>query len=162
MPLYSGPKDRAYFRHINRELLRKIIAQEVVYYKISLPETQENVFGESKDKMYNQPILINCSIIPEDQTNVETEIGPDRNQTIRFNFLRDDLIEVELEPFIGDIVMWEEGYYEVHNVVDNQRVMGKDWQYSLENDNENHGELWTISCDCHLTKVNKLNIIQSR
>lgn len=160
--IYGGNLDKAYFRSINQEVMRKIVGQEVIYYKLSLRETKENVFGESKKKMYDQPILIVCSVIPEDQTTDSTEAGLTRKQNIDFGFLASDLKELNLVPEDGDIIEWERSYYEVDKIIDNQRVMGKDNDYSLEDDNQDYGELWSVICKTHLTKPNKLNLIKSR
>lgn len=162
MPLYIGPRAKNFFRRHNHQIMRKIVSQEVVYYKLSLPETKENVFGESKSKMYHQPILLVCSVIPEDQNATILETGATTTQMVDFRFLTSDMVEIELFAEKGDIIMWEENYYEIDIVVFNQRVMGKNPDYSLESDNEKYGEGWSIICKSHLTKVNKLNIIQSR
>lgn len=162
MPLYTSARDRSFFRHANREMMRKIVSQEVVYYKISLSETVVNVFGESKNKMYHQPMLLVCSIIPEDPDSPLIETGLTTTQQVDFRFLTSDLIEINLVPEKGDIIMWEENYYEVDNMIYNQRVMGKNPDYSIESDNEEYGEAWSVICKSHLTKPNKLNIIKSR
>jgi len=162
MPIYGGSLDKAYFRSIAQEVMRKIVGQEVLYFKLSLSETKENVFGESKKKMYLQPILIACSVIPEDQNTEDTLSGSNRNQNMDVHFLVSDLKEINLVPEAGDIIEWEKSYYEVDGWIDNQRVMGKDNEYSLERDNENYGELWSITVKTHLSKQNKLNLIISR
>jgi len=162
MPLYTGPKAKSFFRHHNRQVMRKIISQEVIYYKLSLRETNVNVFGESKNKIYHQPILLVCSIVPEDPDSPYIETGLTTTQQVDFRFLQADLIELNLVPEKGDIILWEENYFEVDNTIVNQRIMGKNPDYSLEEDSQLYGESWSIICKSHLTKHNKLNIIKSR
>ena len=158
MALYGGRLARSYMRHHNRQLLNRIIAQEVLYYKLSLKDTKFNIYGESKEKMYQQPILLTCLFQAEEQTSSDAEYGKDRTQIADFRFLRDDLIDLNLVPEAGDIICWQESYYEVDLVVENQRFMGKNPEYSLESDLEKYGESWSIICKTHLTAVNKLNI----
>ena len=161
MALFGGPRARSFFRHHNRQLLNRTIAQEVLYYKLSLKETEVNIYGESKNKMYYQPILITCLIEAQEQTSEDADYGKGRTQLNNFRFLRDDLIDLNLYPEAGDIIVWQESYYEVDLIVENQRVMGKNPEYSLQSDLEKYGESWSMVCRTHLTSVNKLNIIKS-
>jgi hypothetical protein len=141
--------------------MNRIIAEEVVYYKLSLKETQYNIYGESKNKMYNQPILLTCLYEVQDQSSDDAEYGKSKAQQVDYRFLRDDLIDLNLVPESGDIISWQESYYEVDLVIENQRVVGKNPEYSLQSDLEKYGESWSIICKTHLTNVNKLNIIKS-
>lgn len=159
--LFGGPRARSFFRHHSRQIVNRIVAEEVLYYKLSISETRYNLYGESKNKMYKQPILIACFYAVQDQTSEDDTYGKSRAQQVDFRFLRDDLIDLNLVPEPGDIVCWQESYYEVDLVVENQRVMGKNPEYSLEADLEKYGESWSMICKSHLTAVNKLNIIQT-
>jgi hypothetical protein len=161
MALYGGPRARSFFRHHSRQVVNRIVAEEVLYYKLSLSETRYNIYGESKNKMYEQPILIACLYMIDDQTSDDQSYGKSVSQTAEFRFLRDDLIDINLVMESGDIIYLKESYYEVGVVVENQFYMGKNPEYSLEEDLQNYGESWSIVCKAHLTGVNKLNIIKS-
>jgi hypothetical protein len=161
MALFGGIRARSFFRHHSRQLVNRIIAEEVLYYKLSLSETKYNIYGESKSKMYNQPILIACLYLVQDQVSEDDTFGKSRGQAAEFRFLRDDLIDLNLVPEAGDIISWQESYYEVDLVTENQRVMGKNPEYSLQSDLQKYGESWSMICKTHLTSVNKLNIIKS-
>jgi hypothetical protein len=161
MALFGGIRARSFFRHHSRQLVNRIIAEEVLYYKLSLSETKYNIYGESKNKMYSQPILITCLYLVQDQVSEDDTFGKSRGQAAEFRFLRDDLIDLNLVPEAGDIISWQESYYEVDLVTENQRVMGKNPEYSLQSDLQKYGESWSMICKTHLTSVNKLNIIKS-
>ena len=161
MALYTGPRARSFFRHHNRQLIRKIIAEEVLYYKFSLKETKYNIYGESKSKMYFNPILLTCFYEVQDQTSDDAEYGKSRAQLVDFKFLRQDLIDLQLVPEAGDIVCLQESYYEVDLIIENQRLMGKNPEYALEADLEKYGESWSMICKSHLSNVNKLNLIKT-
>jgi hypothetical protein len=119
------------------------------------------MYGESKNKMYNQPILIACLHTLDPQTSEDDTYGKSIAQTTEFRFLRDDLIDINLVAEAGDIICWLESYYEVDLVTETQFIMGKVPEYSLESDLEKYGESWSIICKTHLTGVNKLNITKS-
>jgi hypothetical protein len=96
-----------------------------------------------------------------DQNSDDAEYGKSRAQQVDFRFLHEDLVLLNLLPEAGDIICWQESYYEVDLIIENQRVMGKNPDYSLQSDLEKYGESWSMICKSHLTAVNKLNIIKS-
>ena len=60
------------------------------------------------------------------------------------------LIDVNFRPDIGDIVSWNLGYFEITKTNENQLVGG------------DYNKNWTISCTGTLTRINSLNIEQTR
>jgi len=163
MPLYGGSRDLSMFRHVSKEIVDRQISEEVAYYKISLSNTSTNIYGEAKSKVYNNPVLLTCLYTVEDQnTTDENPYGVDRGQLVDFTFLRYDLINISLVPEAGDIIMWQENYYEVHAIVENQRIVGKNPEYDLNGTTSDFGDSWSISCKTHMTRLNKLNIVKSR
>ena len=96
MSLYGENRDVSLFRHLNRELINNIIEQKVGYYKINLDKTQPNMYGESSQKIYNDPVLLNCLIERGDTTAKTDEFGMDFIRDMKFRFLRDDLAGIDL------------------------------------------------------------------
>ena len=84
MPLFGGARDISLLRTFNRELINDIIQQEVGFYKFVLPDSNVNVYGESENKVYYEPMLVSCLIEREDQTWNETDFGPDSTQQMTF------------------------------------------------------------------------------
>jgi hypothetical protein len=161
MALYGGQRDISLFRNMNRELLRNIITQEIAYYKIGLTETVTNLYGESSKKFYNDPILLTCLITRGDQNFNDDDFGPDVKRDVSFAFLRDDLVDLSLVPEDGDIISWQESYYEVHQIVENQLILGKSEQYNMTN-LSNFGSSLSIICNAHLTRAEKVGISKQR
>lgn len=161
MSIFGSQKDFALIKKMNRALLRDIIEQEVGYYKISLEDTQANIYGESSEKIYLPPVLMQCLITRGDQIYTVDEFGPDLGRTLSFAFLREDLVDANLIPEVGDIVMLSENYYEVDVVRENQFFFGKDNNYNYGR-SAAYGASISIVCDAHLTRTDKLNITQVR
>jgi hypothetical protein len=168
MALFGGQRDISLFRHLNRELLRDIITQQIVYYKFVLSKTKSNIYGESVDgKFYQEPVLLNCLINRTNQDFKSDDIGVDINQLKSFYFLKDDLIDAFLVPEVGDIIMEQESYFEVDSIISNQMFVGKDpdYPYSLNPINpelENFGASWSILCECHMVPGDKVGITKKR
>ena len=177
MALYGANRDISLFRHLNRELLNNIIEQKVGYYKINLDRTPSNMYGESAKKIYNDPVLINCLIERGDTEPVTDNFGMDITRTMKFRFLRDDLAGIDLStdqpadgtgfshnivPEVGDVILWNNDYYEVNNANENQLIVGKDPSYPYSEDVVEFGDSLSFILTCHMTRPEIPGIEQTR
>ena len=181
MALYGTQRDISLFRHLNRELLGEIITQQCAFYKYKLEETKVNIYGEaSEEKYYMGPVLLNCLIERRDQEYPETDLGTDFSWGATFKFLRDDLLDknkdfnvdtkiygADLVPEVGDIILYQEGYYEVDNIISNQFFTGKNPDYPnsvnpLNPGLEEFGSSISIICETHYVPADKVGITQER
>ena len=160
--IFGSRRDFNLFVKINRELLSDVIEQEILYYKISLEETQANMYGEATSKTYWTPAKLNCLITRGDQVVTSDEFGPDLTRDVSFAFLREDLEVVNTVPEVGDIIMWHENYYEVDNTTENQLFLGKDNSYNLTDYGAKFGASISIIAKCHLTRGDRVGIVQQR
>jgi hypothetical protein len=160
--LFGSNRDFNLLVNINRELLKDIIEQEVGYYKLSLDDTQANIYGESLEKIYLNPVKLNCLITRGDQVIDLDEFGPDLGRNVSFAFIREDLVDANTVPEVGDVVMWHEDYYEVDTVRENQLFLGRDKSYNIASYGSNFGSSVSIIVDCHLTRADKVGIVQVR
>ena len=160
--LFGSQKDFNILTRIGRELLKDIIEQEIGYYKLSLVDTQANLYGEATDKVYLDPIKLNCLITRGDQVISVDDFGPDLGREVSFAFIRQDLVDSNTVPEVGDVVMWHEDYYEVDTVRENQLFVGRDSSYNLTDYGHNFGSSVSIIVDCHLTRSEKVGLIPIR
>ena len=155
---YYGAKDLATIEKFNRELLGEpnisddgIIDQFVILYRTSVYETETNMYGEaSEGKVYKQGVKLPYIVDAEDFDFQYTDFGPDNKQNVSFAFQRAYLVEVDLKPDIGDILKWNEGYFEVNTYNENQLVGGQP-------DNSH-----SIVVQAHLTRLSTTNIEEQR
>ena len=176
--LFGESRDISLFRHVSREIINQIIEQKVGYYQIVLDKTTSNIYGEANGtKTYNDPVLINCLIARSPQVSSTDDFGPDINRDVQFRFLRDDLAGYDLStelnndskgfsynivPQIGDILLWNNDYYEVDNVEENQYFVGKYPEYSYSDDTDNFGSSLSIILSTHNVRPEKVGITQER
>jgi hypothetical protein len=158
MALYGGSRDISFIRHINKELINNIIEQQIGYYILALDKTSSNLYGESLQKTYNDPVLVNCLIERTPPTWTETDLGTDVTQDITVRFLRDILVDIQLVPKVGDIVLWEESYYEISSLIENQLVVGKDPSYSYSSSTDDFGSSISIICNTYYIPADKVAI----
>ena len=168
MALFGGSRDISVFRHVNRELLGNVITQQCALYKFSLEQTTTNMYGEaSGGKFLEGPFLFNSLITVDDNTSPTSELGVDFNWGITAAFLRDDLVEANVHPEVGDIILYQESYFEIDNTTDTQYFVGKDPEYPYSINPLNPDLNWfgynvSIICDCHYVPADRLGIIKSR
>lgn len=168
MALFGRQRDINLFTTVNRELLGDVITQQCAFYKYSLYETKVNFYGEaSEGRFFDGPILFNCLIERPDQEFPESDLGVDFNWGLTFRFLREDLIDAQTVPEIGDVIFYYGGYYEVETTNANQYLLGKnpDYDYSSNPLNpglDQFGSNFSIICKTHYTPADKLGIEKAR
>ena len=129
--MYTRLRDVSLMRKFNRELMGNIITQQAAVYQFKLEETKVNIYGEAaEEKYYNGPFLFNVLIDRGDQQYPEGEYeGVQFEQGINFFFFRDDLVDADIVPRVGDIILYEEKYYGVQSTIANQYWGGKNPAY---------------------------------
>lgn len=161
MPLFGGRRDISLFRHINRELYDKIITQVVDIFKASLYNSQENLYGEVLNKQYFPGVRL-CGLVgPEDQTSEYEDQNVDVDQLSTYYFLRDDLIKKNIVLEIGDVIHWNNIYWEVDKAVENKffmgrnpaanKIIGPNWGWNL-----------AVVCNTHQTKRSTVKLEKIR
>jgi len=159
--LFGTNRDFDLLVNINRELLKDVVEQAVLYYKLSLEDTLSNLYGESLTKNWMEPLKLNCLITRGDQVITTDDFGPDLSREASFAFIRQDLEDVQVVPEVGDILMWHEDYYEVDLVKENQLFYGRNNNYNVERAS-GYGESISLVLDCHLTRADRVGIARQR
>lgn len=172
MALFGGSRDISLFRHINRELMQNIVSQQVVLYKCNITETKTNMYGEaSSGRVFEQPVLLYALIERGDQTAPIQDDLVGFNWPITVRFLRDDLVDANLVPEIGDFIMWQDAYWEIDNENINQLFVGKDPDYPYtdstgnnpyENDLSEFGYNISVICTAHYVPSDRVGIDKMR
>jgi hypothetical protein len=125
MPKFLIGRDLTFFKSIARELVDDVIQVAVVLYKINQYETKVNIYGESVNKTWYPGVQI-YALADKEPENVQYEgFGPDNTQSITFKFDRDTCEEKGIYPEIGDIVYFDNSYYEIDNTNEIQFVGGQ-------------------------------------
>ena len=162
MALYGKNRDILLFQGLNTELLHRIIEQQVGYYKPVLDNTPANIYGEAQNKTWLGPVLIKCLLDRNDQESTNDDFGVDINRPLTVRFFRKDLVDANVVPEIGDAILWNEDYYEVDNVIENQLILGKDPSYAYSDTVDDFGSSHSILLTCHYTRPERLGIKEQR
>lgn len=169
MALFTSGRDFSMMRHINRELMNNVISQQASFYKYKIGDTKVNIYGEAAgEKYFDGPFIFSCLVNRSDQEFPESDLGVNFNQAIDFSFFRDDLVDSMYVPEIGDIVLYQESYYEIDDLISNQYFGGKNPDYPNNGSNgqtnplnpglEKFGANVSITAQTHYVPADKLNI----
>ena len=112
-------KDKAinFYNHISRELVKEIIENPVVLYKIAPYDTQANLYGEADEKRWYPGIQMYGLINNSPETTDTDEFGPNTQQNLLVAFNREQLrILNGALPEVGDVFEWNSSFYEIGNV----------------------------------------------
>ena len=172
MALYGQMRDISMFRFVNRELMQNIISQQVVFYKYNSTTTKVNMYGEaSTGRNFADPVILFALIETSQFEFPVSDFGPDFRWQVTYKFLRDDLVADNIYPEVGDIIMFQNGYWEIDNVSTAQFFVGKDPAYPYldaagnnpyEEDLGQFGYNVSVICNAHYTPSDKVNIEISR
>jgi hypothetical protein len=164
MAYFGRSRDIDMFFNINKELLGQIIEQKIGYYQVVLDETSPNIYGENLNKTFKGPVLINCLLERGAMESSNDDFGVDITRPLTIRFFKPHLITANIVPNIGDIVLWNEDYYEIDNVVENQLVVGKDPNYAYTDENfvPDAGTSLSIIVTCHYTRPERVGLKEDR
>ena len=148
---YFSARDLRFVGSVNGELMGDIIENLVQIFKVSPTETKTNIYGEASaetGKWYLPGIQISALIDRPEMTTEYDDFGPSRNQTHVFKLREKMCIQLNFYPEIGDIIFWNDRYYEINNVVQEQLLGGIS--------EKSH----SIICNAQYTRLSSLNIVE--
>tara|TARA_Y100001973_G_scaffold95956_1_gene150069 strand:- start:1566 stop:2039 length:474 start_codon:yes stop_codon:yes gene_type:complete len=125
-PFFMPKKEFDLVNSMNEELIDEIVGQSVDIYKINVEQTDDNIYGESSTKYYDVGFRVNCLILFNEPEINQDEFGPDFGGNIEMYFQRENLSSGSLNfyPEIGDIVDWNDSYWEIDGTTEPQLVAG--------------------------------------
>lgn len=150
MALFGGQRDAKFLASINSELINAIIDTEIEFYKLIVESSNSNIYGESENKSYYDSILIPCVITKDDKNSSMDDYGHTYTRTGKFAISRDILVKADFYPEVGDILFWDNEYFEVDNVDANQYFVGKNPETWPNGDD--HGYSVSVVVDAHATR----------
>ena len=124
-PFFIPQKEIEFIDSVNEELIDEIIGQSVDIYKVSIDDTDENIYGESTTKYYEVGFRVNCLISFENEIT-QDEFGTDVDGDMEMSFQRANLSSGSLNfyPEIGDIVDWNDFYWEIDGITSPKLIAG--------------------------------------
>ncbi len=146
MPKFAVGRDIELFKSFAREVVDDVVENIAVLFKVNLNETKVNLYGESINKTWYPGVELNVLINKSGQTAGYEGFGADTSQNVEFRFDRWMLEEKNTYPEIGDIIYFDQSYYEIDNTTEVQFVGG------LPSNN------FSVVCSTFMVRKSALNI----
>lgn len=146
MPRFVTERDFQFFQHINKEIVMDIVDVPVVLYRIVPELTSINIYGESTNKARYRGIQLHALVQYSGTEPVSEGFGFDASQTAEFRFVRKLLQDTNTYPEVGDVIGYNESFYEINSINEIQLIAGRP-QYTH-----------SIVCSTHLTRRSSINI----
>ena len=147
MAKFVSSKDFEFFQHINREISAEIVDTLVTLYKLNLDYVNTNIYGESTEKISYTGVELSAFVDYRDNVAVsDAGFGIDQEQEAEFRFVRSILKERHVYPEIGDIIGYNDAFYEINNIREVQLIAGRP------------GYNESIICETHLTRRSNIQI----
>lgn len=147
MARFVTQRDFEFIQHITRELIDETMDVGVILYKIVVDATKVNIYGESLQKPRYTPVKVNAIVkYDKNVTSTGDGFGVNQSQQVEFRFARRMLQEVNTYPEIGDIIRYNNNFYEIYNTNETQLIAGKS-KFNT-----------AIICMAHLSRRNSIDI----
>lgn len=147
---FFSTRDIGFINSVNGELMGDVIQTEVTLFKICADVTTTNIYGESKSsvgKQYYPGVEITAFIDRADMATEADDFGPTRKQNVVFKMREKMLKEINFFPQTGDLVLFNEIYHEIDDVVQQQFLGGID--------DKSH----SIIVNTHYTRLSKIDLV---
>lgn len=146
MPKFSLGRDVEFFKSIARELVDDVVQTTCVLFKININETKVNIYGEALNKTWYPGVEVFALIAKEPESARYEGFGLDTDQNATFKLDRWMLEEKGIYPEVGDIIKWNEGYFEIDNTNEIQLVAGQPYNN------------FSVVCSAFMVSKSNLNI----
>ena len=125
MPKFVLERDVDFFKSIARELVDDVVQNIITLFKINLNETKVNIYGEAMNKTWLPGVNLYALVDREPEGARYEGFGADTDQTITFKVDRFKCEEINVYPEIGDIILYNNAYFEIDNTTEIQYAGGQ-------------------------------------
>ena len=115
-----------FINQVTKELIQKVVGQEVNYYAISIPESKVNkLYQEAVKKVWSPPVTANALVQYDNSGVASTNFGVDAKFSCDVFFHALELQERNLVPKEGDFIEFGQVFFEITAVTQPQIVFGQ-------------------------------------
>lgn len=112
--LFITQREINFISDINKELFKDVVGQVIYYYAISELKTKiHDLYTESPEKIYDNPIAIEALVSSPEQNTVVNMFGPEKVATLEVYIHMKDMVDRGINICIGDFIRYGETMYEI-------------------------------------------------
>ena len=124
--LFITPRELNFISDITKELIKDVVGQKIFYFPISELKTQTHaVYNEAMQKIYDNPIALDCLVDNNFQTDTMiNKFGIDAQFKIEVFLQHRDLVDKGININIGDFFSFSDVFYEITERVFMRNIYG--------------------------------------
>jgi hypothetical protein len=124
--LFITPRELNFINDISKEIIKDVIGQKIYYFPISEVKSKvHDVYEESSEKIFDDPIEIECLVKYNPQEITTGRFGSEENYTIEAYVQSRDLIDKQIEILEGDFFSYGTLFFEVTKSPSSDTIFGQ-------------------------------------
>lgn len=124
--LFVNDKERRFFKQLHKELVQKIVGQEVTYFSVSVEHTKvDDLYNEAVQKTVFQPVVINALVYYMEPLPEANRFSLDMVYQIEAYFGKAEMEERNIIPRNGDFLKFGDIFYEIIKLTEPQIYFGQ-------------------------------------
>ena len=124
--LFITPRELNFINDISKEIIKDVIGQKIYYFPISEVKSKvHDVYEESSEKIFDDPIEIECLVKYNPQEITTGRFGSEENNTIEAYVQSRDLIDKQIEILEGDFFSYGTLFFEVTKSPSSDTIFGQ-------------------------------------
>lgn len=125
MPLFRSKRDISFARTIAREVIERVVGEKITYYPICKEYSNVNLYGESKEKIFDPPVEMFALVDWNEQEIKTDQFGMDIVYNIDVYLQEDYIKDIELFPIEGDMIDYDDKKFEILKIDTPTQIFGK-------------------------------------
>ena len=124
--LFITPREIDLISDLTKEIMKDVVGQKIYYYRVREEYSEiHDVYEESPEKVFDQPVEIDC-LIEWDSSKVSTNnFGTEKYQKITVYIQHRDMMHKEIDLREGDYLSYGTNFFEIATIEDDQLVFGQ-------------------------------------
>jgi hypothetical protein len=124
--LFITPREINFINDLGKEIIKDVIGQKIFYFPISeIKSNIHDVYEESPDKVFENPIEIDCLVKYESDQVRTTRFGSETYYTIEAYIQSRDLLDKGIELLEGDFFSYGTVFFEVIKAPKSDTIFGQ-------------------------------------
>jgi hypothetical protein len=124
--LFITPREIDFISDVTKEIIKDVIGQKIYYYPISALKTKvHGVYEEAPEKVFDDPIEINCLVQYEETAVTTGKFGTEEFYNIEAFVQNRDMIDKGIQLYEGDFFSYGTVFFEVIQVVILDNIYGQ-------------------------------------
>jgi hypothetical protein len=124
--LFLTPREINFMNDISKELVKDVIGQKIFLYQISeIKSKVHDIYEESQDKIFDNPISLDCLVEFEPQTIKTDNFGSEEYSSIKVYVQSRDLLDKGINILEGDFFSYGELFFEIVTAPTAETIYGQ-------------------------------------